>query len=88
MTKMKKPSRRDINKVLGRNVFGWNDKRKYGNRIKLTKLLSSAEMQLLRTELPKMYPNFKFSVEVFRWCSFGYWKVGGMNVTTIKYSAI
>lgn len=85
---MKKPSRCDINKVLGRNVFGWNDKRKYGNRIKLIELLSSDQMELLRTELPKMYPNFKFSVGVWRWCSFGYWKVGGMNVTTIKYSAI
>ena len=83
---MKMPSRRDVNKVLGRNVFGWNDKRKYGNRIKLIELLSSAEMQLLRTELPKMYPNFKFSVDVFHWCS--YCQIVGMNVTTIKYSAI
>jgi hypothetical protein len=85
---MKMPSRRDVNKVLGRNVFGWNDKRKCGNRIKLIELLSSAEMQLLRTELPKMFPNFKFSVDVFHWYNFGYWRIGGMNVTTITYSAI
>lgn len=85
---MKKPSRRDINLILNRTVFGWNDKRKYGNRIKLVELLSESEMTMLRTELPKMFPNFNFSVDVFTWHNYGYWQHGCMNVTTIKYSAI
>lgn len=84
MTKVKRPSRRDINKILGCKVYGWNDKRSYGNRIKLDELLNESEMELLRTELPKMFPDFKFSVEVFKWHSWGRYKF----VTTIKYSAI
>jgi len=82
----KRPSRRNINKIIGRNVFGWNDKRKHGNRIKLVERLSTTQAIKLHDELPKMHPEFKFTVEDFGWKSPGYMII--RTVTVIRYSEI
>ena len=82
----KRPSRRSINKIISRNVFGWNDKRKHGNRIKLVERLSTTQAIKLHDELPKMHPGFKFTVEDFVWKVQGYGC--GHTVTVIRYSEI
>ena len=89
MTKMKRPSRRDINTILKRNVFGWNDKRNGYNRIKLVERLKLSEVNLLNAELPKLCPGYKFLIEEHNWKFTGYGRYDcGRLVTTVKYSAI
>jgi hypothetical protein len=63
----KKPTKRDISKILGRRVGGWNDKRKDHNRIKLTEQLTFNEMNKLDIELITMFPNFSFAIGDVLW---------------------
>jgi len=82
---MKRPSRRDINNILKRQINGWNDRRVGYNRIKLMTRLVPHEVTLLQTELSVMFPNYQFLIEDYTWHSFCY---GSRIVTTVKYSAI
>ena len=63
----KKPTKRDISKILGRRVSGWNDKRVDHNRIKLTEQLTFKEMNKLEIELITMFPNFSFVIGDVLW---------------------
>jgi hypothetical protein len=85
---MNRPSRRDINNILNCDIFGYNDKRIGYNRIKLVERLTRSEVALLESELPKMYPTFKFVIEEFNWRPSGYSTSRGRIVTTIKYCEI
>lgn len=89
----KRPNRRIINKLLSRKIWGWNDKRKNHNRIKLTTKLNVGEMSMLKRELKMMFPTFSFTVEdytqpaSYQPCS---WSplYKDKTVTVIKYSEI
>jgi hypothetical protein len=62
-----KPSRRDITKILGQQINGWNDKRKTFSRIKLTESLSHSEQRKLAAGLSEKYPNYRFAIGDIRW---------------------
>lgn len=70
--KEKKPTKRDISKILKRRVAGWNDKRLNYNRIKLTERLSHNEMQLLEEELSDMHKGYAFCCGNTLWNSMLY----------------
>lgn len=80
--KVKRPTRRDINNILGRKIWGWNDKRLNHNRIKLTVRLTDAEQALLGTQLRLMFPSFQFIIEDFQWNSYN-WRGGLVTVVRI-----
>lgn len=62
-----KPTKRDIAKILGRRVEGWNDKNKHTNRIKLTEVLTYREMSMLESELTFMFPEYRFAIGNICW---------------------
>jgi hypothetical protein len=66
--KEKKPTKRDISKILMRRVEGYNDKRKGHNRIKLTEQLTYREMSTLESELSHCFPEYRFAIGDIRWC--------------------
>lgn len=65
--KDKKPTKRDISKILSRRVSGWNDKRLDYNRIKLCERLKQWEITLLEDQLKEQFPNYSFCVGNVRW---------------------
>ena len=62
-----KPNKRDIQKILGLRINGWNDKRSTFNRIKLTESLSHLEQRKLAAGLSEQYPNYRFAIGDIRW---------------------
>lgn len=62
-----KPSRRDITKILGQQIKGWNDKRSTFNRIKLTESLSHSDQRKLAAGLSEKYPEYRFAIGDIRW---------------------
>ena len=64
-----KPTKRDVAKILGRRIDGWNDKRNTYNRIKITERLTCDEIQTLERELKERFPGFDFMVSNVRWQS-------------------
>ncbi len=67
--KERKPTIKDVKEILCKQVSGWNDKRSYHNRIKLTVMLSDDEQYKLYTELQKRFADYKFMVGNVRWKS-------------------
>ena len=78
-----KPTRRDVSKILGRRVDGWNDKRRFYNRIKLTERLAYDEMQELETQLDRQFPGYRFAIGNVIW--YGERSLGPVSVTAINY---
>ena len=64
-----KPTIKDVKDILGKQVAGWNDKRKAHSRIKLTEELSSADQRILLSGLQERFSNYRFTVENIRWQS-------------------
>jgi len=61
--KIKTPSITDIKTILkDKNIGGYNDKRKYGRRIKLHTSISHKKQKRLENELSKMYPDHTIAV--------------------------
>jgi hypothetical protein len=80
--KERKPTKRDIAKILGRRVGGWNDKRTDHNRIKLNERLPFNTMMRLESELNCMFEDYNFCVGDVIWKShFG----GKQVVTAVRY---
>ena len=80
-----KPTKRDVSKLLGRKVKGWNDKRKKHNRIKLTERLTLSEVQKLHDDLVFKFPDYQFLVSDVRWLS-SYWcGEQSLIVTAVSY---
>lgn len=66
----KKPTRRDISKILGRPfIDGFNDKRTFGNRIKLRELLSVHQSVILQKKLRHQFPDCRITVYTHMWKS-------------------
>lgn len=78
-----KPTRRDVSKILGRRVDGWNDKRRFYNRIKLTERLAYDEMQELETALDRQFPGYRFAIGNVIW--YGERSLGPVSVTAINF---
>ena len=81
---MKLPTRRDIANILGKRFDGWNDKRSYGNRIKLCDRLSIERMIELENGLVAKFPHLNILVTNIKW-NFG---SGGARICTATYQTI
>lgn len=67
-----KPTIRDVSKILGKQVSGWNDKRSDYSRIKLTCKLDFADQYTLLCGLRDKFANYKFTVGNIRWNSWSF----------------
>ncbi len=79
-----KPTKRDVAKILGRRIDGWNDKRNTYNRIKITERLTIDEIDSLEKELAVRFPGFDFLVTNVRWQSS--WAPNPVIVTAVYYN--
>ena len=78
----KKPTIRDIKSILkDKNIYGWNDKRREGGRIKLGWAISHQQQHKLEKELAARYPQYEIA------CGNMFWNGGylGRRITTAVY---
>lgn len=66
---MSKPSQRDVTRILGYSIKGWNDKRKSFNRIKFIRALTDSEQTKLVNGLTSKFPEYGFSFTKYVWNS-------------------
>ncbi len=72
------PTIKDIKAALkDPTIEGWNDLRKFGRRIKLTKQISDNQVGYLQRKLSEWFPGFKVSVRIVNW------KVCGVRVKRV-----
>lgn len=64
-----KPTIKDVKDILGKQVAGWNDKRKSYSRIKLTEELTFTDQRILLSGLRERFDGYKFTVGNIRWQS-------------------
>lgn len=63
---LKLPTKRDINEILGGRCEGYNDKRSFGNRIKLLNRLSIDDMVKLEKGLAAKFKHLNILVTNIR----------------------
>lgn len=82
---MKLPTKRDINEILGVRCEGYNDKRSFGNRIKLLDRLSLENMIKLEKGLAEKFKHLNILVTNIRTTA-NYWSGSSMYVCTAIYA--
>jgi hypothetical protein len=80
---MTKPTQRDVTNILGYSIKGWNDKRKYYNRIKFIRALTDSEQAKLVKGLTSKFPEYMFTFRKYAWHSPIFSKT--LNVTVVYF---
>lgn len=81
---MTKPTIRVFNHILGKQLRGWNDKRKNRNRVKFSERLTDKDKQKLRDGLNERYgTSYSFIIKDHEWVSPLF--DGSRVVTVVEY---